>query len=612
MFELDTLQGHHTSTNYHDDSSHASEDSSSRASSCCSEPFSGNHQHHGDTQPQRTICLLGTRLARHDTSAIRQFQRKLYWMTYRNELVVGLRPYCGGGKFVGVGGGGGVSFGGRGEDLTTNPIEATSGLKTDAGWGCMLRSAQMMLAQTIRVHFSGRDAAEGLDVMGSSSSFSHRCHDLEEIRIATWFADFPNPDLALDEGVSYTEESSSVTSATNERQLQHSKSLIDNHHWYSLHQMVAAGLGLGVLPGEWYGPTTACHVLRELNELHHTYLENKMNAMSGMDFDNHAKDLSMFRIHIATEGCIYRDAVNELMIQNSKTSEQSSGHEEDYSLVTVDDPLRMPTKENEQQQEWDTALLLLLPLRLGIHSIPASLYGGTLSKLLQFSQSVGMLGGTPRHALWFYGADDVGLLPSEEGKEDDGGWYGLDPHVVQTAPRGELIELSSIFDNDSVNNTASASNDTRLNNINNSRTNKRYRWRVHLDETYLRSLHISPTTSHSNHEKSIPLSKLDPSLALGFYFHNHTDFASFRESLNALNTLCRKNKLPELVTVLDKAPNYEVDVSAFMKNMSLTKGRCREVNARSEEDLDGFSIKSEEDGFNEEQDDVDDDEYVLV
>ncbi|KAL3800637.1 hypothetical protein HJC23_006099 [Cyclotella cryptica] len=145
-----------------------------------------------------------------------------------------------------------------------------------------------------------------------------------------------------------------------------------------------------------------------------------------------------------------------------------------------------------------------------------------------------------------------------------------------------------------------------------NRTNKRYHWRAHLNENYLRSLHISPTTSHPNHDKSIPLSKLDPSLALGFYFRNQSDFTAFRESLNALNTLCRRNKLPEVVTVLDKAPNYEVDVSAVMKNMALNNGKCREVNARLDDDLDGFSIKSDEVGLNEDEDDLDDDEYVLV
>ena len=87
----------------------------------------------------------------------------------------------------------------------------------------------------------------------------------EEERVARWFADFPNHassssfddhdhDHDDDEGRYY-------------RHHCYGDGGIDGH-WYSLHQMVAAGIGLGVLPGEWYGPTTACRVLCELNGVH--------------------------------------------------------------------------------------------------------------------------------------------------------------------------------------------------------------------------------------------------------------------------------------------------------------------------------------------------------
>ena len=39
--------------------------------------------------------------------------------------------------------------------------------------------------------------------------------------------------------------------------------------YYSLHNMVASGLArYEMLPGEWYGPGTACHVLRDLCDMH--------------------------------------------------------------------------------------------------------------------------------------------------------------------------------------------------------------------------------------------------------------------------------------------------------------------------------------------------------
>jgi cysteine protease ATG4 len=536
MFELDTIKNRQTT--YDDGSSHSSSDSS--------------HSSHGElhNENNRAIYLLGQRVD--DEPTLRHFQKKLYWMTYRRDLQVGLRPYGGGGKFGGVTAG--VSPRSQDANLCVSfeamVDEASCGLRTDAGWGCMLRSAQMMLAQTVRVHFSTSANVTNL--------YARRGDPLEEVRIATWFADFPNPDLSIDTN-NANDESDSITNG----QQQSKNELVDNHHWYSLHQMVAAGLGLGVLPGEWYGPTTACHVLRELNELHCAYLESDTSAVQ-----------SMFRVCVATEGCVYLDKITKLMTKDQETEQSVT------DPLTFDDPLSIPVPTASSRQEWDSALLLLLPLRLGIHSIPIEKYAASLSKLMQFSQSVGMLGGTPRHALWFYGAEDVAL--TSDGT-NAGGWYGLDPHTTQPAPRGELEKIQSPA----------------------SGTKKQiYRWKVNLNESYLRSLHIG-SASHSNHEKAIPLSNLDPTLALGFYFANHDDFASFQTSLHELNSECKKSNLPAIISVTEKSPNYEGDVGEVMKNMALNK------EGALEDDLDGFSMKSEEDVLEEDNDD-EEDEYVLV
>ena len=560
MYELDTLRSpqttHHSYNDeeYHDESSHSDSD---------------QEEHENITE--RTIYLLGHPFSPADAHSISSFQRKLYWMTYRNELMVGLKPYCGGGKFVGVSGSAGgshIAIGGE-ESLAAIAEAASSGLRTDAGWGCMLRSAQMMLAQTIRVHFA------------KGSILNNREKSLEEMRMATWFADFPNPDLAFVDICEGIVESSNDASDCNVTMKQQQKSnsivLLDNHHWYSLHQMVAAGLGLGVLPGEWYGPTTACHVLRELNEMHCSH-GRKRHEQNG----NVEKE-AMFRVHVATEGCIYLDVISKLMIPNNEKEEQPA---EMAHPLAIDDPLGISA--NQTKQEWETSLLLLLPLRLGIQSIPTQIYGGCLSKMMQLSQSVGMLGGTPRHALWFYGAEDVGLQ-SSDGRV--GGWYGLDPHVTQPAPRGELEIIPSNCDSNSSNG--------------NSFSKKRYRWKVHLNDSYLRSLHIG-AISHSNHDISIPLSKLDPSLALGFYIRNNDDFMTFQQSINELNSECKKYKSPSIVTFMDKSPNYEVDVGTAMKNMTLNGNKNAGLD-----DLDGFSIDSGEDGGVLDEED-DDDEYVLV
>lgn len=71
--------------------------------------------------------------------------------------------------------------------------------------------------------------------------------------------------------------------------------------------------------------------------------------------------------------------------------------------------------------------------------------------------------------------------------------------------------------------------------------------------------------------------------------------------MHSLNAECKKFKLPCIVSILDRSPNYEVDVGEVMKNMALN---------RREEDMDGFSMESEDAGELEEDDG--DDEYVLV
>ncbi|KAL7472220.1 hypothetical protein ACHAXS_012544 [Conticribra weissflogii] len=611
-------------------------------------------------------------------SAIRRFQKQLYWLTYRNELVVPLRPV---------------------------------GLSTDAGWGCMLRSAQMMMAHTVRVHFSHArvENTDGNSARNDRTELFERQDAREVERIANWFADFPNhADIDMDievgsglksgaepecngRGVASRECDNDASQNSKDFSINQQHSTLKSdyiesypksfeadggipYYWYSLHQMAAAGLGLGVLPGEWYGPTTACHVLRELNEMHVAFREQLLKKYCQHEAQEGCFKVDMFRLHLATEGCIYVDAVNHLMTRNTNNcnerNENSSScntangegtqvtsstkatdcmsQHQSLKEEVIDDPLRMfhspevnsstissKNRLNKSSTEssffvdpsieWDTSLLILLPLRLGLQSIPTDSYGSTLSKLFSFPQSVGMLGGTPRHALWFYGADDVSPNATE-----CGGLYGLDPHVTQPAPRGTRVLFSSSGGNANENGVPSSaqtfgnngSEENHKGTVNDDPT-RCFRWQVQLTETYLRSLHTSPTTnSHFNHHKPIPLSKLDPSCALGFYFRDYSDFCDFRRRLDKLTKEhCRPNKLPEIVTVMERTPNYDADVSAAMKDMMLG-GRSKISRGCDDgvgvcaniEDLDGFSVQSEEGKKDElmSEGDDDDDDYVLL
>ena len=78
--------------------------------------------------------------------------------------------------------------------------------------------------------------------------------------------------------------------------------------------MCAAGFKYEMLPGEWYGPQTACHVLKDLCELHQSSHEEELEVADLGVADSDA--LPMFRVFVAQEGSVYRDEVEKLMTRD--------------------------------------------------------------------------------------------------------------------------------------------------------------------------------------------------------------------------------------------------------------------------------------------------------
>ena len=107
--------------------------------------------------------------------------------------------------------------------------------------------------------------------------------------------------------------------------------------------------------------------------------------------------------------------------------------------------------------------LLLIPLRIGIRKIEQRYYSD-LRYFLKYYGSVGIIGGTPRHALYF-----VGSVKTPEGKETDK-LIALDPHTVQDVDYYEM------------------------------------------------------NTYSCREPKLIHMNEMDPNIAIGFYFRNEDDF----------------------------------------------------------------------------------------
>jgi len=323
-------------------------------------------------------------------------------------------------------------------------------ITTDAGWGCMLRSAQMMLSQALRLHFKSRH-------WKPDPSTSKARKDDFVASLMTWFADFPSRTESV----------------------------------YSLHNMCAAGVAkYEVLPGDWYGPGTACYVIRDLVALHQQRQSN------------------VFRVHVSSEGTVYNDLVFELMTKDAAQKRRASqqdeqdGQEVAEPLHPLDPEISEQFELDPKDLEWDTSLLLLIPHRLGRDYFNEK-YVKSVAHIFSLPQSVGILGGRPRGARWFYGA-----------YADGSKVLGLDPHTVQSAPgRRE--------------NTGT----------------ERNKLSIDLTNEYLASV-------HTPYPDILDLNRMDPSIALGFYCRNRKDFFDLQKALTDPNTT------PQIVSFVDKVPNY--------------------------------------------------------
>jgi cysteine protease ATG4 len=143
--------------------------------------------------------------------------------------------------------------------------------------------------------------------------------------------------------------------------------------------------------------------------------------------------------------------------------------------------------------------LLLISLRLGLKSFNAD-YIQAVAHTFSLPQSVGVLGGRPRGARWFYGA-----------LSDGSKIFGLDPHTVQNAPRRRTArvngEVSSVVD---------------------------------MSEDYLRSV-------HTTYPENFTLLQMDPSIALGFYCRTEEELENVFSSMQQWKQ--QHPESPELFTV---------------------------------------------------------------
>jgi len=267
-----------------------------------------------------------------------------------------------------------------------------SGLTSDCGWGCMIRSGQMMLAQALVVHCLGRDWRNHQSVAVRQTSVTDRIQR-DIIRL---FSDIPDFHAAP----------------------------------LSIHNLVRLGRNIGKKAGDWFGPASVAHLLQlaVANAQDSASLLNSVAVYVSQDCTVYREDI--------IEICTVKPATAaEVTIQDFAVLDAPGGSEENtlhYSFseeVTVDgsswcleqDSCRVP------DVNWKS-LVLLVPVRLGGEKFN-ELYSECLRSLLTLPSCLGWVGGRPSHSLYFIGFQENQLIH-------------LDPHRLH--PR--IDTSSSQFD----------------------------------------------------------------------------------------------------------------------------------------------------------------------
>lgn len=390
----------------------------------------------------RSVHILGREYnCMEDRDAIALHLRSLFWMTYRKGFA---------------------------------PIVMQKGPSSDAGWGCMHRCGQMLLAEAMtRVH------------LGTDWLWTPGCRNESYSLLRRMFQD----------------QRSSL---------------------YSIQNITTLGLAVDKPIGSWFGPNTVAQIIKKLsvydqvtNWYVHISVEDGIiideiksrcrriscskrfpDAFSlpstpppegvGSDWNleaikaRFADDAELVDPLPQIHGPLTRDLDEDFLeIVLPPTFDLPSEEQRVESCSFSSNLSAIPAPLDEIPENFVTTsrdlvstpsvdspswrpFLLFIPLRLGLHQ-PNPCYFGAIRAVLRLPQSVGILGGRPSHAVWIVGSVEHGDL------------ICLDPHTTYSASEDELTPEDDL-------------------------------------------------THHCNNPILLALSQLDPSLVLGFVCTSEAEF----------------------------------------------------------------------------------------
>ncbi|KAM9313068.1 cysteine protease ATG4D [Gastrophryne carolinensis] len=354
-------------------------------------------------------------------------------------------------------------------------LEGTQ-LTSDCGWGCMIRSAQMLLAQALLVHLLNRDwfwpealntHFVDMDPIGSSSpsnmglfSPSSSC---QPSRIRSTLESLPHRRLLQD---------------PHQEQIHRDilRWLSDNPEApFGLHHMVKLGGSFGKKAGDWYGPSIVAHILRK-----------------ALEMTSQVPELS---VYVSQDCTVYKADVEQLLDPEIPLTGKSHGGK---------------------------AVIILVPVRLGgEHFNPV--YKQCIKDFLQMPCCLGIIGGKPKHSLYFIGYQDNHLL------------Y-LDPHYCQ-------------------------------NYINTSKVD------------------FPLESFHCDSPRKMSIVKMDPSCTLAFYARNRADFRDVCDHLlQVLSSPSAEEKYPVFSISEGQAQEFHACEGIPISSFSLARHKRSAMTKRPSSD----------------------------
>jgi len=310
----------------------------------------------------------------------------------------------------------------------------SSNLTSDCGWGCMIRSGQMMLSQGLILHKLGRHWR------------AHRSNQRQEEihkKIVDLFVDSPEKPL-------------------------------------SIHSLLSFSKEFGHVAGSWLGPSTVAYLMSKAANNKESILKD-IAVYVAQDCTVYKKDVEML--------CNIQQDIEHNMSASSISIEDSNfsildipleNGSEDYSLsedVVIDGSVWCMEKESGNTKHtlealWKS-LIILIPVRLGSDELNP-IYNSCFKNILSLDTCIGIIGGKPKHSLYFVGFQDDQLIH-------------LDPHRLQDA-------VDTSVPNYSIN-----------------------------------SFHCSVA-------RKLPIKKMDPCCCVGFYLHTKEDYETWCETIEFLVT----------------------------------------------------------------------------